>query len=207
VIKEEAENAGERNTFGIEYRGKFQFGNFIAGADDITGYLYYTYTKTKSSVSYDHDLGLWVGKGIESCEQINAEVNPGYNACADMDVELGDIAPHKINLGFNMPISEHWNLNLRANWVSSKKLYVRNPLRAKGRDNDPYTVFDANLIYNFEPFSIAFKVRNLFDQEYYHSGVEGAESGDDFTKRSVGWRNSLIPQPGRSFMLRFSMNF
>ena len=206
VIKEEAENAGKRDTLGFEYRGRFQLANPIHN-QKLTGYLYYTYTQTKSSVNYDHALNLWVGDGIANCQQINAEYNISYNACDDMDVELGDIAPHKINFGLNLPLSPNWNLNLRGNWVSDKTLYVRNPLRAKGRKNNAYTVIDANLIYYMSPFSIALKVRNLFDESYYHSGVEGAESGDDFSQRSIGWRNSLIPQPKRHFMLTLNMRF
>ena len=207
VIKEEAENAGKRNTFGIEYRGKFQFSNFVEGSADITGYFFYTYTQTKSSVTYDHAIGQWVGQGIESCQQIQDDNSLDYDPCADMNVNQGDIAPHKVNAGINVPVGENWNINLRANWVASKELYVRNPLRDEGRKNDSYVVFDANIIYQFKPFNLAFKIKNLFDEEYYHSGVEGAESGDDFTQRSLGWRNSLLPQAKRSFMLTLSMDF
>ena len=51
------------------------------------------------------------------------------------------------------------------------------------------------------------KVKNLFDEKYYHSGVEAAASGDDFEQRSQGWANSLIPQTGRNFMVTISMFF
>ena len=207
VIKEEAENAGERSTIGLEYRGKFQYPNFIDGAGDITGHFYYTYTKSKSSVSYDHSLDLWVGKGIENCRDISENHTVLYDPCADMDAELGDIAPHKINASINIPMSEALNVNLKANWVASKPLYLRNALRAKDRENDDYLTLDANISYRFEPFQIAFKVKNLFDETYYHSGAEAAASGDDFTQRSQGWANSLIPQPKRSFMLTLSMLF
>jgi len=206
VIKEEAENAGYRDTFGVEYRGRFQFANFIQGASDISGYLYYTHTKTKSSVYYDHDIGQWVGEGIESCEQIAADNALSYDTCSDMDVELGDIAPHKISTGINLPVSSDWNLNLRANWVASKKLYLRNPLRNDGRKNDSYLVFDFNMSYEFRAFTLVFKVKNLFDEQYYHSGLQQAESGDDFSQRSKGWRNSLLPQTGRNFMLSVSIS-
>ncbi len=79
VIKEEAENAGKRSTIGLEYRGKFQYANFIDGASDITGNIYYTYTKSKSSVSYDHALNLWVGKGIDNCQKIAENNTLLYN--------------------------------------------------------------------------------------------------------------------------------
>jgi len=206
VIKEEAENAGKRNTIGLEYRGRFQLPNFF-NDKKITGNLYYSYTKTQSSVTYDHEIGLWVGKGISDCNQIKQNYNLTYNPCSDMDVNLGDIAPHKISFAINIPINEQWNANFRGNWLSAKKLYVRNPLRAKDRENDAFAVFDFNLIYDLSRFSISFKVRNLFNETYYHSGVEGAESGDDFSQRSIGWRNSLIPQPKRHFMLMFKMQF
>jgi iron complex outermembrane receptor protein len=50
-------------------------------------------------------------------------------------------------------------------------------------------------------------VKNLFDEEYYHSGAEAAASGDDFEHRSQGWANSLIPQTRRNFMMTINMFF
>ncbi len=207
VIKEEAENAGKRNTIGFEYRGKFQYPNFIDGAGNITGNLYYTYTKSKSSVSYDHALDVWVGKGIDNCQEVADNNTLSYNPCDDMDAELGDIAPHKVNASINIPVGETLNVNVKTNWVASKPLYLRNALRAKNRENDAYLTVDANITYRFEPFHIGFKVKNLFDEDYYHSGAEAAASGDDFEQRSQGWANSLIPQAGRNFMLTVSMVF
>ena len=98
-------------------------------------------------------------------------------------------------------------LNVKANWIASKPLYLRNALRAKNTENKAYLTVDANIIYRFEPFKIGFKVKNLFDENYYHSGAEAAASGDDFEKRSQGWANSLIPQTKRNFMLTVSITF
>jgi hypothetical protein len=50
---------------------------------------------------------------------------------------------------------------------------------------------------------------NLFDEEYYHPGVRGANSGTtpgffDETGRwrgSVGFYNSLLPQSGRAYQI------
>lgn len=207
VIKEEAENAGKRKTFGLEYRGKFQYSNFIDGASNITGQIYYTYTKAKSSVRYDHSLGLWVGKGIHNCQQIAQNNTLPYDPCDDLNAELGDISPHKVNASINVPISEAVNINVKANWVASKPLYLRNALRAKNTKNDAYLTVDANVTYQLAPLHIAFKVKNLFDEQYYHSGAEAAASGDDFEQRSQGWANSLIPQTGRNFMVTIGMTF
>ncbi len=189
VIKEEAENAGERHVRGLEYRGKYQFGNFIDGAADITGYAYYTYTRSESSIYYDHARAAWV---------------EGWR-------RLGDIAEHKLNLGLDLPVSDRFGLNLRANWVSDRELYLRNPLRAEGREADSYLVFDLHLRYQAKPWAIGFKVNNLFDAEYYHPGVEQADSGDDFfdadanPQRARGYRNSLLPQVGRHYLLTFTV--
>ena len=207
VIKEETENAGKRSTIGLEYRGKFQYTNFIDGASNITGHIYYTYTKSKSSVSYDHALDLWVGKGIENCQVVADNNTLFYNPCDDMDAELGDISPHKINANINIPIDESLNVNIKANWVASKPLYLRNALRAKNTENEAYLTVDANIIYQFESLQMAFKIKNLFDENYYHSGAEAAASGDNFEQRSQGWANSLIPQTGRNFMVTVSMDF
>lgn len=190
VIKEEAENAGEREVYGFEYRGKYQVPNFIRSAADISGYVYYTYTRSKSSIYYDHVLGDWVD---------------GWR-------ELGDIAPHKVNLGVNVPISERLGVHLRANWVGDRELYLRNPLRAEGREAESHVVFDFNVRYRFERAALALKINNVFDRDYYHPGIEQADSGDDFfdaegnPQRARGFRNSLLPQVGRHFLLTLSVD-
>jgi len=185
VIKEEAENAGKRDIHGLEYRLRFLFDNFIPNSSDISGYLYYTYIKVKSSIYYNHETGAW----------------------EDGEADLGDIAPHKVNFGINLPVMNKLNLFLSGNYVSKQDLYLRNPLRAKNRKLDSYLVMNCNIRYMFEPFSISLKVLNIFGKEYFHSGVESASSGDDFEQRSLGWHNSLHPQPGRSFLLGISINF
>ncbi len=185
VIKEEAENAGSRNIWGIEYRGRYTLPNFISNASHISGFFYYTFTHVKSSIHFNHTSGQW----------------------EDGDTELGDIAPHKINAGMNVPLQKRWNLNLRGNFVSRRKLYSRNPLRAQEKTLDPYLVLNGALSYTYRPFMVTVKVLNLLNKTYSHPGVEQADSGDDFTSRSLGFRNSLIPQPGRSFVFRFSINY
>ncbi|WP_193332732.1 TonB-dependent receptor plug domain-containing protein [Pseudoalteromonas ulvae] len=204
VIKEEAENAGHRRNYGLEYRGQFKYQHPWLPNTSLSGHVYYTYIKALSSVSYDHQLAAWVGDGIEQCNQLTTE-NDG--SCRDYNIDIGDIAPHKINANLNLPISEALNLNLAANWVSRKKLYVRNPLRAQHQENASYFTLDANMSYQFALWSINFKINNIFDKQHYHSGVEAASSGNDFSQRSQGWYNSQIPQVGRNFVLSASFTF
>lgn len=179
VIKEEAENAGSRDVFGLEYRGRYSYPNFIKNAPDLQGYLYYTYTHTRSSVTYDQDAAAWL----------------------EQSSTLGDIAPHKISLGLNLPLNSYWHLNLRGNFVSPRTLYSRNPLRAAGRKAEDYSLFNLALGYQKAPFSLVFKIENVFNVDYYHPGMEQADSGDDFSQRSQGFRNSLLPQEKRSYWL------
>ena len=185
VIKEEAENAGSRDIRGLEYRGRFSAPNPIARAADVSGYLYYAYTDVTSSTRFNHETGAW----------------------EEGDTDLGDIAPHKVNFGINVPVARGWNANLRANYASSRKLYSQNPLRNQDEDLDSYLVFNGAVSYSFRPFRAMLKVLNLLDSEYFHPGVEQADSGNDFSARSQGFRNSLIPQPGRSLFLQLTMDY
>lgn len=184
VIKEEAENAGKREVIGTGYKLSYSFPNFIVGSAAIKGYLYYTFTQSISHIVYNHQTGEWTeGKAT-----------------------LGDIAPHKLNAGVHVPIRK-FALNLRTNMVSERELYLRNPLREKDRKLAPFITFSGNISYNFNFLRLSFKVNNIFNHHYMVPGVRSANSGDDFTQRSQGYYNSLIPAPGRSFMASVGLKF
>ncbi len=185
VIKEEAENAGERSIHGLEYRLKRGFDNFIPRARPLDLYFYYTHTRVVSSVYYDHDTGTWL----------------------EGEMGLGDIAPHQFNLGLNLPLGGYWNLNLRGQWNSRRELYLRNPLRGQDQDLGGYFLLHGAFSYLHPDYDLTFKVLNLLDRDYLHPGVELASSGDEFGRRSLGYQNSLIPQPGRSFWLNLRLRF
>jgi len=184
VIKEESENAGSRKVYGIEFQSRISITNPIPKSPKLSGYFYYTYTQAFSSIHYNHQNGQWED-GVTS---------------------LGDIAPHKINLGFNMPILKSININIKGNYVSEREVYSRNALRSKNYIIAPYLTLDANLSYKFKVATLSFKVKNLADANYYQPGVEQADSGDDFSQRSLGYKNSLLPQVGRSFMVSLNVD-
>jgi len=184
VIKEEAENAGSRDIWGVEYRGRFSYSNpLFKNAPNLTGYFYYTYTDAVSSITYDQTSATWL----------------------EQSSELGDIAPHKINASLDIPFDHRWHLNLRANYVYDRVLYSRNPLREAGKTVDDYAVFNLALGYRQKPFELSFSVKNLLSAAYYYPGGEQAGSGDDFTQRSLGFSNSLIPAEKRSFWLNLRL--
>lgn len=179
VIKEEAENAGQRDIYGFELRTRFNVKNIIPKSANITAYVYYTYTQAYSSLHYNHTTKKW----------------------EDGTVLLGDIAPHKINMGVNLPIYDGFNLNLRGNYISPRLVYTRNALRAREYTIADYFLFDGAVSYRFKAATLSFKAKNILDLNYYQPGVAQADSGDDFSKRSLGYRNSLLPQAGRTMMV------
>lgn len=181
VIKEQSTNSADRNVTGFEYRGRVSFDNPWYEGSDITGYVNYTFTRAMSDETYNHQISAWELKSSE----------------------LGDIAPHKFNLGVNFPLHEQWSLNLRTSYVGEQELYSRNPLRDQGEKLDAFVVVNSHLRFIYRSATLGFSVHNLFDVGYYHSGSGAAHSGNDFSGRSQGFQNSLIPQEGRS--VRFSV--
>lgn len=172
------ENVGRRRIWGSEYRGRWRFENPIA-AQAITAQLYYTYTDAEAERHYNNVSGQW---------------QYGW-------ATQGDISPHKIQTAINIPVAERWNLNLRGNWYASRNVFSENPLRqaynparASNRKVPAYYRFDFAAQYERGPWRIDALVENIFEEEYWHPGVESAGSGDDFSIDSDGFQNSLIPQ-------------
>ncbi|MBT4612872.1 MAG: TonB-dependent receptor, partial [Gemmatimonadetes bacterium] len=185
VLKEEAENAGERTIVGLELRPRFTLANPIADSPDITGHFYYTLTQARSSIRYDPELADWI----------------------DSETDLGDIAPSKIRAGLVVPIRDRGSVYLGSRYESAKKLYLRNPLRWQGEELDGWMVIDAAVNLHLDLATLRLRVNNLLDNDYFHSGVEAASSGNDVTQRSLGWMNSLVPQAGRNVQLTLSYNY
>ncbi|MBL4861853.1 MAG: TonB-dependent receptor, partial [Crocinitomicaceae bacterium] len=190
VIKEEAENAGERTIYGVEVRTNYAFKNFIPKASRISGYVYYSYIKAMSGMFYDHN-----------------ETDPNIDKWKEGEAELGDIAPHKINMGINLPLVKGVNLNVRGNYVSQRLVYLRNALRAKEYKIDEYFTLDGTISYNVSFLTLAIKVKNILDKEHFHPGPESASAGDDFSNRSLGYQNSVLPQAGRSYLVSATFRF
>lgn len=186
------QNVGGRNVVGFEYKNHFRLKNPISGAGPLTGNFYYTFTRAMSDRQYENSTERWV-------EERDRQ---------------GDVAPHKVNLNVNLPLSERLNANLSGLWMDERSLFSENPLRASSNADRPverkaeaYTVFDLNLLYDFGEYSVSFKVENLFEEEYLAPGVEGAGSGDDFSVDVDGFQNSLLPQvSSRRFTLRVSFD-
>jgi hypothetical protein len=63
------------------------------------------------------------------------------------------------------------NTNVRANYVSERKLYSQNPLRAQGETTDAYVQINGAPSWSREPFDVTLKVVNLLDSDHFHPGV------------------------------------
>jgi iron complex outermembrane receptor protein len=189
VIRENADNDANRNIWGFEYRGKFDLSISNSILNKLSGHLYYTYTKPETDQTYDHSANNGKGDWMKKTSR------------------LGDIAPHKINLSLDWPIIDNWHLNINTNFYSRTALYSRNPLTIKNVKVGSRVILDSSISYKAAKWQTFFKVLNIFDREVLAPGINNANSGDDFSQRSKGYDNSLLPQPGRSFWLTTNYTF
>ena len=73
---------------------------------------------------------------------------------------------------------------------------------------DPYFVFDTGFTVNFQNYGFfTFKILNVFNEYYVHPGVGNANAGNYYYERSGGYDSSMLPQPGRSFMVNLTLTF
>lgn len=193
VITETALNTGRRRVFGGEAKVRLNLPNPIKNSDRVKAFANYTYTQSRSSRVWDFETGQW------------NEVDGTWPI-------LGDIAPHKLNLGITYPALDLLNVSLHANWVSKRKLYLANALRNPnrsdgGRDLDGYLKLDGFVSVHGGPATLGLKVNNILGTDYLHPGAEGASSGDDFdAERAGGFQNSLVPTPGRSYFVTLNLD-
>jgi len=189
VIRENADNDANRKIWGFEYRGKFDFSAANSIFKKLTGHIYYTYTNPETDQTYDHSA------------------NDGKGDWINKTSRLGDITPHKINLSLDWPVIDNWHLNINTNFYSRTALYSRNPLTIRNVKVGSRVILDSSLSYRTGKWQTFIKVLNVFDREILAPGINNANSGDDFSQRSKGYDNSLLPQPGRSIWLTTSYTF
>lgn len=229
VIKETAKNDGSRKIYGFEFRNKLLFNNPISNSAKLDIYFYYTFTEALSETYYNFNAPRtdWTPTNVNPVDWTQGTtilgkyenefytLNPSAPPLPRKQSykTLGDISSHKVSMGFNLPIQNLLNINIRANYVGPRQLYLRNELRNKGefgqRDSgiilDNYVLFNGTFSFNLKYSTLVLKVFNMLNHSYYHPGQEGADSGNNFYERSLGYRNSILPQPGRYFL--FSLNF
>jgi len=185
VIREDALNDANRDIWGVEYRGRFEFDNFINGQANISGHLFYSYTHAKTDQRYDHQQQQWLQKRVI----------------------LGDISPHKVNFLIDIPVSEKFDINVKANYIGKTPLYSRNPLNEQNIKVSARIIFDAAVVYQQQSWQLSFKMLNVLNRQVLAAGTGKADSGNNFSQRSLGFGNSLIPQPSRSLWFSLLYHF
>ncbi len=231
VIKETAKNEGSRKIYGLEFRNKLLLDNPISNSSKMDIFFYYTFTEALSETYFNFDAPRtnWTPSGVNpedwtlGTTALGKYENAVYAQNPDLPPlprnksyhSLGDISPHKVSLGINLPIKDILNINIRANYVGPRQLYLSNALRDKGefgqRDKgiilDNYVLFNGAFSFNLKYTTLVLKVFNMLNHSYYHPGQEAADAGNNYYERSLSYRNSILPQPGRYFLLTLNFEF
>lgn len=180
---------------------------------EINGFMA-LYSNVVSSVPLDNGLtqnqASAEGNNIRG---IQANLNYEYNAFSfwtnytyldpkdeSNDLRISDIPSHAINAGFNAVALKKLNINVRANYVGTRKTGPMtsgsfNPLD----EIDAYVSLHTNINYTlFKGFDLGVLVNNVLDATYYHPGVRNA---NDISNKSISLQNS------RTVMLRANYKF
>lgn len=95
--------------------------------------------------------------------------NYTYTDAKDEDgVKIAEITEHTCNVGVNYSYNQHWKFDLRGNYVGSRK--NDSSLLEASETIDPYVLLNAQVSYlDLNGFDIHLIVKNLLDEEYYHT--------------------------------------
>jgi outer membrane receptor for ferrienterochelin and colicins len=125
-------------------------------------------------------------------------IDPEFGTLIDTTLRIADIATHKMNAIVNFIFLKNFNINLRANYVSSKKTGpgTNLPLNHFGTFDKYITgnmvISAQNLV---EGTSIQLICNNIFDKVYYSPGIRSAGG--------VRYPDSIL-QMGRNFFIKIN---
>lgn len=114
----------------------------------------------------------------------------------DLDLRVGDIASHRLNLGLYTSLTSQVFLDLRGNYVGVRRTGPGTTVGGNPLGDVPASfVAHATLTYRdlLPGVGLQLIVKNLFDRDYSDPGIRAAD-GSFFAAR--------IPQPGRAIFLR-----
>jgi outer membrane receptor for ferrienterochelin and colicins len=97
---------------------------------------------------------------------LNYTFNQSYN---EHGAFIPEISKHSGNAGVTYSFNKYFRINIRANYFGERQ----NPkiiVSTNSTRIDPYLIFHCTLsMINYEGFNIQLSVKNLFDNEYYHT--------------------------------------
>jgi outer membrane receptor for ferrienterochelin and colicins len=126
--------------------------------------------------------------------------------------DIGDLADVKVFLGSTFTY-KNLSTTLYGRYVGDKTTISTNPIDKV----DAYFTLDWNAEYKTNGVGLGFKITNLFDKDYFHTGLRNANAGEiagvwagpqgRSYSGSKGSNNSLLPQPKRFFLISVTFDF
>lgn len=177
----QGENLPKKSIVGFEYKLNLLFPTVTSNIENFRAHFNYTFTNAK----YEKE-----------------RTNSVTGRSSDL---IGDIAKNKFNLILDADFFKNLHLNLRFNYVGERQTIVSNPIEKV----DPYLISNLSLHWNNifkKDISVFCNVNNLLDKDYYHTGIDSANAGEDTTAPSLGWYSSRLPQPGRYLIFGFQID-
>lgn len=179
-------NIGTRTLVGVD--AHVQKAIVIPGMKSVKLWGYYTYATTRE---------------------------PKYNAAGEEIGEgrVGDIADHKVHIGATGAFTRNLSATVLCRYIGERPTVSTNPVPKV----DAVFTMDSNILCRnviTKGLDLSFRVKNIFDTHYYDPGIRAADAGDTpgywngtTWVGSSGWTNSLLPQPGRSFMVSLTLKY
>ena len=193
-----ARNTGERDIWGFDYHFK--------------ALLSTPFTKQLSLWGYYSFINAEGDEIIVEEEEYIPEKDTTIITVHYEKSKVGDIANHKIHFGATAFFSDKLHTTLRGRFIGEKETIYTNPLKKI----DGYFILDFNLTYKdflIEGLGLSLNIYNLLDAEYFHTGTNAANSGDEpgawidgVWQGSKGWYSSKLPQPGRMILISLKMD-
>jgi iron complex outermembrane receptor protein len=121
---------------------------------------------------------------------VNARFQNGINAGNQIPL----VSENIIRAGVNYRLAEHWSFYTDAIFTGSQ--YAANDDANVAGKNGGYTTYNFNVRYEYQQFSAALHVNNIFDKFYYL-----------YTTYQPGMGEFFYPAPGRNFTLTLNYLF
>lgn len=126
---------------------------------------------------------------------------------------IPDLAHHKGWFGTTADVNRYLSGTFMGRCISDRETVFSNPVRRVSA----YCTLDVNARardFLVDGLWLSLRIANLLDTRYFHPGVGDANSGErpgrwegDRWVGSLGYFNSLLPQPGRSIALHLGLDF
>jgi outer membrane receptor protein involved in Fe transport len=112
-------------------------------------------------------------------------------------LRIGDIAKHHINAGANYLFKEHWNFNLRANWIDKRPVGAGTTVSGNPGNFPSVLILNGAVSYQglLQGLDVQVICNNITNLQYSDPGVRSADGA------LYGYR---VPQRERNIMLRLT---